>query len=80
MSQADNTQLTPEDTPGHGAPRKAGSAYFKSTDGHTDAWKISTRRLNVHLLRLIEEDDGGRFTDLKTLQMHHRRLYAAREA
>ncbi|KAL2887766.1 trna a64-2 -o-ribosylphosphate transferase [Ceratocystis lukuohia] len=132
MSQADNTQLTPEDTPGHGAPvsatanirfsdiilpqqeslshlfsdlkrantsisnrlrsiaqdscfvnrvaasyaprklvanercgswyvdieRKAGSAYFKSTDGHTDAWKISTRRLNVHLLRLIEEDDG----------------------
>ncbi|KAL5604080.1 hypothetical protein BROUX41_002069 [Berkeleyomyces rouxiae] len=38
--------------------RKAGSAYFKSTDGHTDAWKISTRRLNVHLLRIIEENDG----------------------
>ncbi|KKA28395.1 hypothetical protein TD95_000219 [Thielaviopsis punctulata] len=38
--------------------RKGGSAYFKSTDGHTDAWKMSTRRLNVHLLKTIEEDDG----------------------
>ncbi|KAH8663950.1 initiator tRNA phosphoribosyl transferase [Xylariales sp. PMI_506] len=37
---------------------KAGSAYFKSTDGHTGQWKFSTRRLNLHLLRTIAEDDG----------------------
>ncbi|SPQ21853.1 df02779a-0ee4-4ba3-a5b5-37bde53e383f [Thermothielavioides terrestris] len=33
--------------------RKAASAYFKSTDGHTGQWKFSTRRLNLHLLALI---------------------------
>jgi tRNA A64-2'-O-ribosylphosphate transferase len=38
--------------------RKAGSAYFKSTDGHTGQWKFSTRRLNLHLLELIGERDG----------------------
>lgn len=38
--------------------RKAGSAYFKSTDGHTGQWKFSTRRLNLHLLELIGEHDG----------------------
>jgi tRNA A64-2'-O-ribosylphosphate transferase len=38
--------------------RKGGSAYFKSTDGHTGVWKFSTRRLNVHLLELIGADDG----------------------
>ncbi|OAA61117.1 tRNA a64-2 -o-ribosylphosphate transferase [Niveomyces insectorum RCEF 264] len=32
---------------------KAGSAYFKSTDGHTGQWKFSTRRLNLHLLPLL---------------------------
>jgi tRNA A64-2'-O-ribosylphosphate transferase len=37
---------------------KAGSAYFKSTDGHTGQWKFSTRRLNLHLLELIGEHDG----------------------
>jgi len=37
---------------------KAASAYFKSTDGHTGQWKFSTRRLNLHLLRLIGENDG----------------------
>ena len=37
---------------------KAGSAYFKSTDGHTGQWKFSTRRLNLHLLELIGERDG----------------------
>lgn len=37
---------------------KAGSAYFKSTDGHTGQWKFSTRRLNLHLLSLIGEHDG----------------------
>ncbi|KAK4237833.1 tRNA A64-2'-O-ribosylphosphate transferase [Achaetomium macrosporum] len=38
--------------------RKRGSAYFKSTDGHTGQWKFSTRRLNLHLLELIGERDG----------------------
>ncbi|KAK4219268.1 tRNA A64-2'-O-ribosylphosphate transferase [Rhypophila decipiens] len=38
--------------------RKAGSAYFKSTDGHTGQWKFSTRRLNFHLLDLIGQHDG----------------------
>ncbi|KAL2263660.1 hypothetical protein VTK26DRAFT_5822 [Humicola hyalothermophila] len=38
--------------------RKAGSAYFKSTDGHTGQWKFSTRRLNLHLLELIGSSDG----------------------
>ncbi|KAK1826099.1 tRNA A64-2'-O-ribosylphosphate transferase [Podospora conica] len=37
---------------------KAGSAYFKSTDGHTGQWKFSTRRLNLHLLELIGQRDG----------------------
>lgn len=37
---------------------KKGFAYFKSTDGHTGQWKFSTRRLNLHLLRLIEEGRG----------------------
>ena len=40
--------------PGH----KTGSAYFKSTDGHTSAWKFSTRRLNLHLLEIIGKLDG----------------------
>ncbi|KAJ0160215.1 tRNA A64-2'-O-ribosylphosphate transferase [Colletotrichum tanaceti] len=47
---------------------KRGSAYFKSTDGHTNAWKFSTRRLNLHLLELIGKHD-----------MHHRRLDTARQ-
>lgn len=37
---------------------KAGSAYFKSTDGHERAWKFSTRRLNLHLVEEIERNDG----------------------
>ncbi|KAI0124198.1 initiator tRNA phosphoribosyl transferase [Xylariales sp. AK1849] len=37
---------------------KAGSAYFKSTDGHTGQWKFSSRRLNLHLLDIISENDG----------------------
>ncbi|KAI8178081.1 hypothetical protein K4K54_003645 [Colletotrichum sp. SAR 10_86] len=37
---------------------KAASAYFKSTDGHTNAWKFSTRRLNLHLLKVIGKHDG----------------------
>ncbi|PWI66072.1 hypothetical protein PCL_05550 [Purpureocillium lilacinum] len=37
---------------------KAASAYFKSTDGHERAWKFSTRRLNLHLVEMIEKNDG----------------------
>jgi hypothetical protein len=37
---------------------KNGSAYFKSTDGHTGVWKFSTRRLNLHLLPDIGKHDG----------------------
>ncbi|KAG5989094.1 hypothetical protein E4U43_004566 [Claviceps pusilla] len=37
---------------------KRASAYFKSTDGHERAWKFSTRRLNMHLVDMIEENDG----------------------
>ncbi|KAK3403590.1 tRNA A64-2'-O-ribosylphosphate transferase [Sordaria brevicollis] len=37
---------------------KSGSAYFKSTDGHTGQWKFSTRRLNFHLLEVIGKHDG----------------------
>lgn len=37
---------------------KGASAYFKSTDGHTGQWKFSTRRLNLHLLPIIERSDG----------------------
>jgi len=37
---------------------KGGSAYFKSTDGHTGVWKFSSRRLNLHLLEVIGKHDG----------------------
>ncbi|CAG8961479.1 hypothetical protein HYFRA_00013931 [Hymenoscyphus fraxineus] len=37
---------------------KGGSAYFKSTDGHTGVWKFSSRRLNLHLLDVIGKHDG----------------------
>lgn len=37
---------------------KEGSAYFKSTDGHTGVWKFSSRRLNLHLLEIIGKNDG----------------------
>ena len=39
--------------------KKQTSAYFKSTDGHERAWKFSTRRLNFHLLEMIEKNDGS---------------------
>ncbi|TVY90173.1 Uncharacterized protein LAWI1_G004497 [Lachnellula willkommii] len=38
--------------------KKGGSAYFKSTDGHTGVWKFSSRRLNLHLLEIIGKNDG----------------------
>lgn len=36
----------------------AESAYFKSTDGHTNQWKFSLRRLNFHLLPLLASHGG----------------------
>ncbi|GME45970.1 Initiator tRNA phosphoribosyl transferase [Neofusicoccum parvum] len=38
--------------------RKAASAYFKSTDGHTGEWAFSLRRLNIQVLELIGANDG----------------------
>lgn len=38
--------------------RKAGSSYFKSTDGHTGQWSFNLRRLNLHILDLIEKEGG----------------------
>ncbi|KAJ5149282.1 hypothetical protein N7448_000860 [Penicillium atrosanguineum] len=37
---------------------KTGSAYFKSTDGHTGQWDFSFRRLNLQLLPLAREHGG----------------------
>lgn len=37
---------------------KKGSAYFKSTDGHTGQWDFSFRRLNLQLLPLAKEYGG----------------------
>ena len=38
--------------------QKAGSAYFKSTDGHWGQWSFSKRRLNVQILDTIGEYGG----------------------
>ena len=37
---------------------KKGSVYFKSTDGHTGQWAFSLRRLNLHLLDIVDEHGG----------------------
>ncbi|RLV95003.1 tRNA A64-2'-O-ribosylphosphate transferase [Spathaspora sp. JA1] len=34
------------------------TCYFKSTDGHTNVWSFSMRRLNLHLLPLIQQFGG----------------------
>ncbi|KAK7206193.1 tRNA A64-2'-O-ribosylphosphate transferase [Myxozyma melibiosi] len=34
------------------------SVYFKSTDGHTDNWGFSLRRLNLHIIDLIKSRSG----------------------
>jgi tRNA A64-2'-O-ribosylphosphate transferase len=38
--------------------RKAESAYFKSTDGHTGEWSFSLRRLNTQVLDVVGKSDG----------------------
>ena len=35
-----------------------GSAYFKSTDGHTGEWSFSLRRLNLQLFEVIGTCNG----------------------
>ncbi|KAI7263315.1 tRNA '-O-ribosylphosphate transferase [Hortaea werneckii] len=47
------TTTTPSDS-----CRKAGSAYFKSTDGHHGEWSFSLRRLNLQILDLVGEGGG----------------------
>lgn len=37
---------------------KAGSAYFKSTDGHHGQWSFSLRRLNLQVLEVIGANGG----------------------
>lgn len=37
---------------------RAGSAYFKSTDGHYGEWAFSKRRLNLQLLEIIDKNQG----------------------
>ena len=37
---------------------KAGSTYFKSTDGHHGQWSFSLRRLNLQVLDVIGQKGG----------------------
>lgn len=37
---------------------KTASAYFKSTDGHTNEWNFSLRRLNYQVLELVGREGG----------------------
>ncbi|KAL4764627.1 initiator tRNA phosphoribosyl transferase family protein [Aspergillus foveolatus] len=37
---------------------KSGSAYFKSTDGHTGQWDFSFRRLNLQILPIARQHGG----------------------
>ncbi|CBY00797.1 hypothetical protein LEMA_P019270.1 [Plenodomus lingam JN3] len=43
--------------------QKAGSVYFKSTDGHMGQWKFSLRRLNLQLLDVVAEKGGAIVVD-----------------
>lgn len=40
------------------APKFAAECYFKSSDGHCDKWRLSLRRLNLHLIPLVEKHSG----------------------
>ncbi|KAI9805144.1 MAG: hypothetical protein M1825_000978 [Sarcosagium campestre] len=42
---------------------KAGSCYFKSTDGHAGEWGFSLRRLNLHILSVIGRHGGAIVVD-----------------
>lgn len=45
---------------------KAGSVYFKSTDGHFGQWAFSKRRLNLHVLDIIDKSGGYAFTEKRS--------------
>lgn len=38
--------------------KRTDTCYFKSTDGHTNVWSFSLRRLNLHLLPIISANKG----------------------
>lgn len=38
--------------------KKVGSAYFKSTDGHSGQWDFSLRRLNLQILDICRQYKG----------------------
>lgn len=44
-------------------PHYETTCYFKSTDGHTSVWDFSTRRLNLNLLPLLEENHAIAIVD-----------------
>ncbi|KAI5952807.1 RIT1 [Candida jiufengensis] len=44
-------------------PTNSDTCYFKSTDGHTNVWSFSTRRLNLHLLPIIQDNGGIMIVD-----------------
>lgn len=50
---------------------RAGSAYFKSTDGHFGQWAFSKRRLNLQLLEIIGKNQGFDLlpTDLERVKL-----------
>lgn len=39
------------------------TSYFKSTDGHTNQWDFSSRRLNFHILPTIASNNGAIIVD-----------------
>jgi tRNA A64-2'-O-ribosylphosphate transferase len=43
--------------------QKAGSAYFKSTDGHFGQWDFSLRRLNLQVLSIVGKCGGAVIVD-----------------
>jgi len=40
------------------AAKQTDTCYFKSTDGHTNQWLFSMRRLNLHLLPILGKNKG----------------------
>lgn len=42
---------------------RSGSVYFKSTDGHTNQWGFSTRRLNLNLFDVVAASGGAIIVD-----------------
>lgn len=42
---------------------RSGSVYFKSTDGHTNQWGFSTRRLNLNVFDVVASNGGAIIVD-----------------